>query len=35
MEPGDRNIRGTQGTGDDEWVTPVEYIERASVAALD
>lgn len=26
---GNDNVRGTQGTGENEWFTPTEYIERA------
>jgi len=26
---GNENIRGTQGTGENEWYTPTEYLEAA------
>jgi hypothetical protein len=29
MEPDGTNVRGTQGTGDNEWFTPPEFIELA------
>jgi hypothetical protein len=33
MEPDGTNVRGTQGTGDNEWFTPPEFIELAPAGA--